>query len=536
MTIARRIFLLVLLLVGAALVVGAVALMQVGRMGELIHYESENILPSIQTVGGVARDFLDLRTRMLTHIASTDSKTMEELDKAITASRQAIDQKLRDYEKFISNDADRALLEEDKVAIRDYYGLIDKSLALSREGRKDEALAMGASARQISARVVKAVDAHIDFNARMAEDYAEEASAGARRSFWLMAVVIFVAASAGMALGIYTYRTVVGALNSMKEVVVGVSSSLDFTRRVAVSGNDEVADTTRAFNGLLDTVQQSLGQMVRHAGDVSAAAGRLATSANQVSTSSGEQSEASSSMAAAVEEMTVSINHVADRAGEANQLATHSGAVAQTGAQVIGKTLSDIKRIERAVSEAADIVASLDAESAKVNAVVAVIKEVADQTNLLALNAAIEAARAGEQGRGFAVVADEVRKLAERTAASTQEISATMASMQNGARNAVKGMNTAVEQVVGSVGHAEEAERSVREIENGAERTVAMVNEISEAIREQSAASSSIAQQVERIAQMTEENSAAAGSTADTAHELNSLAEAMRSEVARYRV
>jgi len=528
--------LLILLLVGALVVVGGVALVQMQRLQETLRQESENVLPSIQLINAASRDFFDLRTKALAHIASNNADQMDELDRGIELSRKLIDEKLTQYEKYVWDETDRSLMEDDKARLQEFYAFLEQVLPLSRLDRRDEALAVVAKARNTVDGAVNAFEAHADYNKWMAETFSTEAQASARRSVWLLAGVILGAAIAGIAFGFLTYRTVIGSLNRMREVVASVSGNLDFTRRVTVSGNDEVGETTRAFNGLLDTVQQSLGQMVRHAGDVSAAAGRLASSAHQVSTSSGEQSEASSSMAAAVEEMTVSINHVADRAGEANQLATHSGSVAQAGAQVIGQTLSDIKRIERAVSEAADIVASLDAESAKVNAVVAVIKEVADQTNLLALNAAIEAARAGEQGRGFAVVADEVRKLAERTAASTQEISATMASMQAGARNAVKGMNAAVEQVVGSVGHAEEAERSVREIENGAEQTVAMVNEISEAIREQSAASSSIAQQVERIAQMTEENSAAAGSTADTAHELNSLAEAMRSEVARYRV
>jgi len=181
-------------------------------------------------------------------------------------------------------------------------------------------------------------------------------------------------------------------------------------------------------------------------------------------------------------------------------------------------------------------VSRLDASSAKINAVVNVIKEVADQTNLLALNAAIEAARAGEQGRGFAVVADEVRKLAERTAQSTQEITSTMTAMQSDASHAVKGMRTAVEQVNKGVEHTREAEHAVREIESGSTETIGMVSEISEAIREQSSASSIIAQKVERIAQMSEENSAAAGTTSSTAADLNSLAATMRNEVQKYRV
>ena len=149
-------------------------------------------------------------------------------------------------------------------------------------------------------------------------------------------------------------------------------------------------------------------------------------------------------MAEAIEVLTVSINHVADRANEANLLVIDAGKVAVSGATIIGQTLDDIRHIETAVKQAAEIVNRLDQASGRVNAVVTVIREVADQTNLLALNAAIEAARADEQGRGFAVVADEVRKLAERTAQSTHEIASTITTMQADAGNAVQGMLSAV--------------------------------------------------------------------------------------------
>jgi len=409
-------------------------------------------------------------------------------------------------------------------------------VALSKNHQSAQAGAKILAARPASDAVTQTLKSHWDYNLKLTNEAVNSAEADARQGSWIISITALGAIVVGLLLGFTTYRQVLGSLSDMKTAMSEVSTNLDFTRRLSITNKDEVADTGRAFNALLEKVQSSLQKIRSSAEQVSTSSTQQSTAAQQVSTGSGEQSEAASSMAAAVEELTVSINHVSDRASEANSLVINAGKVARDGAATIGQTLADIRHIETAVKEAAEIVSRLDEGSTKVNAVVAVIKEVADQTNLLALNAAIEAARAGEQGRGFAVVADEVRKLAERTAQSTQEISSTMLAMQTDADNAVKGMFAAVEQVENGVVHAQEAENAVREIESGSEQTVMMVGEITEAIREQSTASSIIAQQVERIAQMSEENNAAARTTATTSSDLSDVAKSMRAEVGLYRV
>ena len=322
----------------------------------------------------------------------------------------------------------------------------------------------------------------------------------------------------------------------MQSTVKKIEGDLDFTVNAEVIGKDEISEVATAINRLINKLQANLKTIAQGANSVASAASLMATSSNQVATASHEQSESASDMAATVEEMTVSINHVGDRAQEANRISSESGDLAISGEKIINQTVTDIQDIATTVGEAAELIHGLEKHSQEISNVVSVIKEVADQTNLLALNAAIEAARAGEQGRGFAVVADEVRKLAERTAMSTQEISGTIATMRTSASNAVASMEGVVDKVAKGVESAQEASEAIRMMGEGSRSAVGMVEEIATAIREQATATNSIAMQVERIAQMSEESSAAAGNSAETARNLDRLATDMQGVVNTYKL
>jgi methyl-accepting chemotaxis protein len=234
--------------------------------------------------------------------------------------------------------------------------------------------------------------------------------------------------------------------------------------------------------------------------------------------------------------MTVSINLVNDSAKTAHALADDARQMSINGAKHVQETVGEMNTIAGSVESSTQVVRRLGEQSQKISGIVGVIREIADQTNLLALNAAIEAARAGEHGRGFAVVADEVRKLAEKTATSTQEIAAMIGEIQQGTRTAVKQMEEGSAQVATGVTVAGATGTAMTSIEAGAGKVLTAVDEISSALQEQAVAANQISQGVEKIAQMTEENSAAVNAVSQSAGELQKLAASLKANVGRFRL
>lgn len=336
--------------------------------------------------------------------------------------------------------------------------------------------------------------------------------------------------------GISVYRAIMAPLELTRRTMEDIAQQRDFTRRVPVASNDEIGQMVTGFNSLVDRLQASMQDIQARMKEVRGAVESLSTAAQQVAASSANQSGSTSAMAASIEEMTVSISTVSNSAGDAQSMARQAGEISDEGGQIIERTAAEMGAIAATVAQASQVIQALGNDSQQISSVVQVIKEVADQTNLLALNAAIEAARAGEQGRGFAVVADEVRKLAERTAQSTGDISAMISKMQVSSGEAVAEMERVVQQVESGQALAQDAGQRIQAIREEAGRVSDAVTEISNALKEQSEASQDIARHVESIAQMTDENNAAAEETAAGAQRLDQLAEEVDATVAQFKV
>jgi methyl-accepting chemotaxis protein len=286
---------------------------------------------------------------------------------------------------------------------------------------------------------------------------------------------------------------------------------------------------------MLCAIRQMVGDISSKSDIVRRTAEGISVASGQVAVASHRQADSASAMAAAVEQLTVSINQISESAHDTEQYSSTAATLAASGETRVAEAANEMALIAQQTSSAAGAIRSLESRATEISTIANVIKEIAAQTNLLALNAAIEAARAGEQGRGFAVVADEVRKLAERTSSATEEIASMIGAIQADTATAVDTMDKALPQVERGLDLARQAEHSLREIRDGAGTTLERIRDVALATQEQSAASTSIAQQVESIAQMVEETSASTQHTADSAHDLDVIARELGELVARFR-
>ena len=335
--------------------------------------------------------------------------------------------------------------------------------------------------------------------------------------------------------GFWIMTNIQQTLNRLSNAIQAVEGTGDFGIRINVATNDEVGLAAKSFNNLMDSFQSVEGDIAYAARMVSVSADQMSCDLGQLQESSNNQSEATSSVAAAVEELTVSIGMVADNASETEKLSEKANEEAIAGEKVVSRAAEEMALIASSVAGSAQHIQSLAEHSGQISNIVSVIKDIADQTNLLALNAAIEAARAGEQGRGFAVVADEVRKLAERTTKATAEIGSLIDRMQQETGTAVSSMELSRQQADKGRTLAREVGEALSLISANVRQTGGRIVEIAAAAREQSSATQQIAMSVEQIAQMVEKNHGAVNGITEESQELKRLSDGMHRAVGLFK-
>ncbi|MRR07101.1 MAG: methyl-accepting chemotaxis protein [Deltaproteobacteria bacterium] len=431
---------------------------------------------------------------------------------------------------------EKALLREFDECRKVFRPIISRIIELSLAGKDDEALALYEGEATEAARAELAVIEKLeDFLTKKAQQGADNNSAVARSAvrFTLIFSVFGILLAVG--LGVVISRMITVPLTRGVEFAHAVAGG-DLTRRLAMCSKDEIGCLSDALDDMVEKLRDIMGNITNASDTVSSAAVQLSASSEQMATGTEEVAAQAGTVATAGEEMAATSMEIAQNCSmvaESSQLANDS---AITGAAIVQETVTLMNRIAERVKDSAQAVESLGSRSDQIGEIIGTIEDIADQTNLLALNAAIEAARAGEQGRGFAVVADEVRALAERTTKATKEIGQMIKAIQSETKSAVHVMEEGVREVENGTVEAAKSGKALQEILDQIHVVTMQVSQIATAAEQQTATTTEISSNMQQITDVIQDTAKGAEESASAANQLARMAEELQSLAGQFRL
>ena len=344
----------------------------------------------------------------------------------------------------------------------------------------------------------------------------------------------------GLLLGIVVSRfvtsSIINPIEQLKKSILTVEKNSDLAHRTDTFGSDEVSEIAKAFNRMLQTFQQSLNSVKDASNQIASTSEKTSVVTEQTSAAVQQQQAETTLLATAMKEMSITVNDIASNTTQTSVASDEATIHVTAGAKAMQGTIAIIQELATVIETTSEIITELEKRTIDISGVLDVISGIAEQTNLLALNAAIEAARAGEQGRGFAVVADEVRALASRTQDATGEITKMIDQLQQGSKQAVSSMNASQAQVSNAVSQANSTGDSLDTIADVIHRINDMSSQIATAAEEQGAVAVEISRNVTSINEAAEQTASAASETSKSSHDLAGLASGLNSLVQRFKV
>ena len=517
-------------------VLGGFALMQMGNMREQSDQVETNWLPSVMAAGEMNQDLLRIRALTLRLLINRDPSAVTQNEQKIIDIKKQLHTAQLLYEALIVLPEDQVLFDRFKVEQQQYLQRQEQVMALSRQNQLEDAIkVVNGEMNHLADTLAGTLGELVTLN----KVSANQAAALAQQVFsesrvWVIGMIA-VTALITIALAVLLTRSIVLPLAQSVRVAEGVASG-DLTGEITVSGKDEPARLQQA----LKSMQQSLRETIRRISDSSnqlaSASEELSCVTEDATRGLHQQSQEIEQAATAVNQMTAAVEEVASNAVATSQASRESDRIAQHGREQVHQTVLSIESLADDVTANATQVEDLAQKVYGISKVLDVIRAIAEQTNLLALNAAIEAARAGEAGRGFAVVADEVRALAHRTQQSTQEIEQMIGGIQQGTDLAVSSMQQSNGRARATLDIAKSAGTALEEIASA----FTLINERNLVIASASEQQAAVAREVDRnlmnIRDLAMQTSAGANQTSAASQELSRLAVDLNSMVARFSV
>jgi len=451
-------------------------------------------------------------------------------------SQQAVADNIQQLKAMITTDTGTQLLGNVQQAVDRMTELTEKEIALHKAGRNYEATDMAFNPQTFG--VIKAMSDAVGALEKREDQRAEAGMAVQRATQQANERMTLILVLSGLAIGgsiaVFMARSTVGAIREMLRVIEEIAGNNLGMGDIEVRSEDEIGQAGRALNRMKNNLREVIQTIAGTAEHVASASEQISASANQQAQSADTQKDQATQVATAMQEMSSTVLQVSENSNKAADASRKAAETARHGGGIVQETLVKMQGIAESVGGTARKMEELGKSSDQIGRIIAVIDDIADQTNLLALNAAIEAARAGEQGRGFAVVADEVRKLAERTTTATKEIAQMIKNIQEETKSAVGAMEAGSRQVEEGVRTTAAAGDALKEIIEMAEEVGEMITHIATAATEQSAASEEVNQNMDQIAKLVKESAVGAQQSAKACQDLSGLALDLKNMVANF--
>lgn len=375
----------------------------------------------------------------------------------------------------------------------------------------------------------------LNYENKLSRERYEYSLTSFQRVLMISVGVLMAAVILSLVISIFMTRLILAPINATVGVIEDIARG-DLTKRIDVSSRDEIGEMGKHFNSFVDTLHSTITRVAESSNKVSDAASMLDGASEQMATGVEQAATQINSVATASEEMSTTSSEIAQNCIMAAKSSEKANQAATSGETIIHQTVTVMNRINERVKQSAQIIKNLGTRSDQIGEVVGLINDIADQTNLLALNAAIEAARAGEHGRGFAVVADEVRKLAERTTEATKDIGQTIEAMQADTKGAVSSMEQGVKEVELGTEEAAKSGEALKDILRQISTVTTEINQIAVASEEQTATTNEIATNIGQISQVMQDTSRRIQDNADAASQMAGLSKELKDLVGQFRL